>query len=166
MMSHVTALPTTKSRLLSTIGATKLPTLLRMSLFGITYQERGKYRHTAADELAYPSQAILARVLVDNPNLSLPVEFPTVAEFYHAVSVIEPQMRRQSLRLGMENSFVSRAIRTGDLPSAAPWTLMALALNPANGSVEDVWRMVEHTALAEATARGIADLDEFGRWPR
>jgi hypothetical protein len=165
-MSVVHALPITKSRLLTLMGELSLPIPLRMGLFGVTYQERGKYSTTAAEELCYPAQAILARVLVEHPHLALRMTFPTTREFYDAVHPIEPQKRRQSLRLGMECTLVSRELRTSDTPNPAAWSLMALACSPINGGPGKVWRMIEGAAMAEASARGIADLDAVGRGGR
>lgn len=158
--------PTTNRQLLGLLDALPLPCSVRMGLLGLTYQERGKLSTTAADEWASPSAVILARVLTAHPHLQVPARYPSVTEFAEACGDVEPFMNRLSVRLGREQTFVSRAIRANDRPNAAAWTLMSLVCNPANGNAADLWRMVETSALAEARSRGIRDLDALGRWPR
>lgn len=158
--------PTTNRRLLGLLDALPLPCTVRMGLLGLTYQERGKLATTATDEWASPSAAILAQVLTEHPHLQVPACYPSVPEFAEACRDVEPFMNRLSVRLGREQTFISRAIRADDRPNAAPWTLMALVCNPANGDVTSLWRTVEGAALSEARSRGILDLDALGRWPR
>jgi hypothetical protein len=157
---------TTNRRLLSLTNALPLPIPVRMGLLGITYGVRGKFATIAADEWASPSQAILARILNDRPDMQLPLHYPEPQEFYLACKDFEPYMNKLSVRLGKEQTFLSRAIRAQDEPNAATWSLMALVTNPFNGQAYDTWKLIEWHALDEATKRGIGDIDLLGRWPR
>ena len=171
-MSVPTDFPVTTDVLLNVIDSLRLPSPLRLALFGLDENARSKLK---ADSTSMPGmahlvdapRALLARLLTSLEDLFIPTTFPTIPEFIDRLRDAFPdpiEFHEIGPYLGREKSSASRWY-CGKNQTAYPAVMALMALVTANpGETRRRWEALREIAILEAELRCRSPFDGEESW--